>query len=77
MVVDNAIFDKTYSKLVSIILIKLNSIKITRQQGHRTDSTMIKKLNLYIVYLDNVKKSPYRYRYVKNLTGIVNYLNTI
>lgn len=77
MVEDHKLFDSTYNNVVSVVLAKLNKLRIARRMGRTVDFNKIKTLSAFIFYLERVKTSKYNYIHVQGLTGIVKYLNRI
>ena len=74
---ENKVFYKVYKKLVEKLEDKVLKYSIKRKYGSKINHTEIKKLNMFIKYLENVKNSKYKYYYVDSLTEISNYLNRI
>lgn len=74
---NNLLFDKVYNKTINIIYNKLK-VHVNRvKYGIPVDYNLLKKLNLFVIYLENIKEDNYRYYYIENLTIISNYLNGI
>lgn len=77
MVNNNKDFDKVYNKLIVVSIAQLKHLKDLRVIGRSVNYTNIKILNLYIRYLDNIKKSKYNYFTIPGLNNISNFLNTL
>lgn len=73
----NKIFYQTIDKLNRTLEKKVYKYYINKKYGGKVDYYELKKLILYLTYLENINKSKYTYYFVNGLTDISNSLNKI